>query len=87
MEDLIREIQKRGKEEYVEFEERIYDALIDRDQKVIDDYQKLSDTISKSNTDILDSLQESIDLERQIRDNTKTEEDIAEKRSSSCLST
>ena len=79
MEDLIREIQKRGKAEYVDFEQRIYDALVARDQKVIDNYQELSDTISKSNTDILDSLQESIDLERQIRDNTKTEEDLAEK--------
>jgi len=79
MEDLIREIQERGKAEYVDFEQRIYDALVARDQKVIDDYQELSDTISNSNADILDSLQESIDLERQIRDNTKTEEDIAEK--------
>ena len=43
MEDLIREIQKRGKAEYVDFEQRIYDALVARDQKVIDNYQELSD--------------------------------------------
>lgn len=79
MEDQVKEIQERGKAEYVDFEQRIYDALVARDQKVIDNYQELSDTISKSNTDVLDSLQESIDLERQIRDNTKIEEDIAEK--------
>jgi LysM repeat protein len=79
MEDLIREIKERNMQEYLEFEERVYQAIIDREQKVIDEYSALSDTISESNSNILSSLRESIDLERQIRDNTKTEEDIADK--------
>ena len=79
MKDLIREIKERNMQEYLEFEERVYEAIIDREQKVIDEYSALSDTISESNSRIVDSLRESIDLERQIRDNTKTEEDIADK--------
>ena len=79
MEDMIREIKERNMQEYLEFEERVYQAIIDREQKVIDEYSALSDTISESNSNILSSLRESIDLERQIRDNTKTEEDIADK--------
>ena len=79
MQDTIDEIKERGKSEYLDFEDRVYDALIKRDQKVIDDYQAMSDSIKDSNDRIIDQLQESIDLERQIRDNTKTEEDIADK--------
>lgn len=79
MEDLVREIKERNMQEYLEFEERVYEAIINREQKVIDEYSALSDTISESNSRIIDNLRESIDLERQIRDNTKTEEDIADK--------
>ena len=79
IEDKIVELKERGKQEYLDLEQRIYDALVARDQKVIDEYQELSDTIGESNDRVLTSLQESIDLSRQIRDNTKTEEDIAEK--------
>ena len=79
IEDKIDEIKEADKDNYLELEERIYDALVEQDQKVIDAYQELSDTMGDSNEKILNSLQESIDLERQIRDNTKTEEDIADK--------
>ena len=79
IEDQIEEIKDAEKDTYLEFEERIYEALVEADQKVIDTYQELSDTISDSNEKILNSLSESIELERQIRDNTKTEEEIADK--------
>lgn len=79
MEDLIIEIKEQGRDQLVELNNRVYDAIVAREQKTIDDYQELSDTISDSNSKILNSLQESIDLERQIRDNTKIEEDIADK--------
>lgn len=79
MEDQIKEIKEQNKDGYLELEQRIYDALVAREQSVIDEYQKLSDTIGNSNSEILNSLRESIDLERQIEQNTKTEEDINEK--------
>lgn len=81
MEDTLYEIQERGKEEALDMEERIADALYNAQQKIIDDYKELSDTISNSNDRVLSSLQDSIDLSRQIRDNTKTESDIAKKES------
>lgn len=79
MKDLIQEIRERGMKEYIDYEKRALDAIIAREQKVIDEYSALSDTINESNSNILSSLRESIDLERQIRDNTKTEQDIADK--------
>jgi hypothetical protein len=79
MEDEIQEILERSKEDYLDFEQELYDALVDHVQQYIDAEQKLSDTIKDAETKVLDHLRESIDLERQIRDNTKTEEDIADK--------
>ncbi len=79
MEDQIQEIKEQNKDGYLELEQRIYDALVAREQEVINEYQKLSDTINNSNSEILNSLRESIELERQIEQNTKTEEDINEK--------
>lgn len=79
MQDAVDELKKAQMQEYLDFEQSVYDALVNAQQKLIDEYQSLSDSIADSNSKILDNLQESIDLERQIRDNTKTEEDINEK--------
>lgn len=79
MQDTINELKKSQMQDYLDFEQSVYDALVNAQQKLIDEYQSLSDSIADSNSKILDNLQESIDLERQIRDNTKTEEDINEK--------
>ena len=79
MEDNIWEINQRGKEEYLSFEQRVLDALIAADQKIIDDLSAKFEGINSANDKILNSMQEQIDLERQIRDNTKTEDDIAQK--------
>lgn len=78
IEDEIAEIKKQAMQDYLDFEQKIYDALVQQAQQEIDDMQSFSDTLSEANSSILDSLQESIDLERQIRDNTKQEEDIAD---------
>ena len=55
------------------------DALIEQYQNEIDKLSELNDTINESNSSILNGIQESVDLSRQIRDNTETEQDIAEK--------
>ena len=55
------------------------DALIQQYQNEIDKLSELNDTINESNTNILNGIQESVELSRQIRDNTETEQDIAEK--------
>ena len=77
--DKVIELQKEGMQDYLDFEQKVYDAIINRQQKQIDSFQDLSDKIHDSNARILDSLQNSINIQRQIRDNTNTEEDINEK--------
>lgn len=79
IEDSINEIINQQLEERVEFIETMRDLLVEQYQKRIDELSSLNDTINDSNQKILDGISESIELERQIRDNTKTEEDIADK--------
>lgn len=79
IDDKIYEEQQRGKQDYLELEERTYQALVNQQQKVIDGYKTLSDAITDANQQIIGSLRESVEMERQIRDNTKKEEDIADK--------
>ena len=77
--DKIIELQKEGMQGYLDFEQKVYDAIVNQQQELIDSYQNLSDELTESNQRILNSIQDSIDLQRQIRDNTKTEDDLNEK--------
>lgn len=79
IEDSITEIINQQLEERVDFIETMRDLLVEQYQKRIDELSSLNDTINDSNQKILDGISKSIELERQIRDNTKTEEDIADK--------
>lgn len=79
MENQVWEINQRGKTDYLEFEAKTIKALINVQQKIIDDLSAKFESINEANDNILNSMQEQIDLERQIRDNTKTEDDIAQK--------
>lgn len=77
--DKITELQKEGMQGYLDFEQKVYDAIVNQQQELIDSYQNLSDELTESNQRILNSIQDSIGLQRQIRDNTKTEDDLNEK--------
>lgn len=77
--DKITELQKEGMQGYLDFEQKVYDAIVNQQQELIDSYQNLSDELTESNQRILNSIQDSIDLQRQIRDNTKTEDVLNEK--------
>lgn len=77
--DRVTELQKEGMQDYLDFEQKVYDAIVNQKQELIDNFQNLSDKIADSNSKILDSIQRSIDLQRQIRDNTQTEQDLNEK--------
>lgn len=77
--DKIIELQKEGMQGYLDFEQKVYDAIVNQQQELIDSYQNLSDELTESNQRILNSIQDSIGLQRQIRDNTKTEDDLNEK--------
>lgn len=79
IEDQIIELQKRGKKEYLTLEERVFDALQKQKEDLIDQAQKESDALARSASEILEEISKQVEETRRIRDNLKTEEDLAEK--------
>ena len=75
----IQEIQERFIKEYIDFEKRVIDAMVSERKEQIDALSKINDSLSDTNSRLLDAVQKSLDKQRQDRENTKTEEDIAEK--------
>lgn len=73
----IHDLEDMWRDSYVDFEQRVLDAVISSYQKVIDNYTDLNTTITESNNNILRSIETEISLQRQIRDNTQTEDEIA----------
>ena len=78
IQNQIEELENIWRDTFTDFEKRVYEAIVKSYQDVIDNYSELNDTLNNSNQAILDSLQKEISLQRQIRDNTKTEEQIAD---------
>ena len=78
IEDKIEELRDEVVESYLSFEDRVMEAVVNEYQEQIDAFQAMSDEISNTTSKVLDSIKEEIDLARQIRDNTKTEEEISD---------
>lgn len=78
IEAQIRQLENIWREQFIDFEKRVLDALVKSYQRIIDNYSDLNDTVTRTNNDILTALQEEVALERQIRDNTKAEEAISD---------
>lgn len=78
IEDKIEELREEAIDNYLTFEDRVMEALVNSYQQEIDDFKELSDTIKSTTDDVIKNIQEDVALARQIRDNTKKEEDIAE---------
>ena len=74
----IKAIVDQAMEDRIAYVDAMREAMISQYQKQIDKLSALNDAINESNQRIFDSLQQQIDLERQIRDNTKTEDEIAQ---------
>lgn len=74
----IAELEKRYLQEYIDLQKRVYDAVVYSYQQQIDQLTSLNETLDDSNSQILSSLQKEIELQRQIRDNTDTENSIKE---------
>lgn len=74
----IEELQQQYLSKYLDFEKRVMDAVVAQYQENIDNLSELNDTINSTNADIISSMQEQINLERQIRDNTQKEQDISD---------
>lgn len=77
--DQLEELQKTGRDEYLELEKTIYDAIVAREEALIEGMQKVSGSIDEANSDLLSGLQKSISKMRQDRQNQDTEKDISEK--------
>ena len=78
IEDRIEELRDEVVESYLDFEDRVMEAVVNEYQEQINAFETMSDGISDATNKMLDSIKEEIDLTRQIRDNTKTEEEISD---------
>ena len=81
MEDTIQELADEAIESYMSFEERVYDAVVSYYERAIDEFESLSNTIDSSTDKVLDGISSQIEAERQMRENEKTEQEIADKES------
>ena len=79
IEDDIYDLQQAYREAYSEFSDRVHDALVKSKQEQIDGLKDFSDALSNEQSAIMDALNEQIELERRIRDNTEKESEIADK--------
>ena len=79
IEDSIIAIVDAQLEARVELITTLKEAVVEQYQRQIDKLSELNNTINDSNSNILDGIQDSISLSRQIRDNIEAEENIAEK--------
>lgn len=77
--EAIDEIKETGRDEYLELEQNIFDALKEREQKQIDELSSINDSLNTATDKLLTSLAEAINEQRQARENERTEEDIVDK--------
>lgn len=79
IDDKLYELTQRGRDEYIDFQKDVYNALIKQRQDEIDKYSEYISTLAEAKSDILDALRKYIDKQRQERDNTEREKEIADK--------
>ena len=79
IESTLQEIEKRGRDQYISLEDRIRDALIKQIQDRIDELSASNEGINTANQNLLQSIQDTLSLQRQERENAKTEEELTNK--------
>ena len=79
IEDQMEEIRLRGRDEYIDLENKIKDAIVAERQEEIDKLGEINNSINDTNAELIDSIQKAFDKQRRERDNQRTEEDLAEK--------
>lgn len=77
--NALEDIQKKGRDAYRDLEDRVYDAIVYREQERIDKLEQINDAIDEANSSLVDAIQKNIDKIRQDRENQETEDDIAKK--------
>ena len=79
IEDERLELVKIGAEEATEFEQKVLDALVQKEQEQIEELSRLNDAITGANSKLISTLQKNLDQIRQDRENEKKEEELGEK--------
>ena len=77
--DEMKEIRNRGRDEYVQLEQRTLDALVNYYQIQIDEIATINDTIHDTNNKLINSIQDSVQKIRQDRTNAEKEQSIEDK--------
>lgn len=79
IEDEVHEINETGRDEYLNLEQEVTDALRESYQKQIDELSNINKSINDANSRLIEAMQSSIEKDRQARENERTEEEIADK--------
>ena len=79
IEDQRLELVKAGAEEATQFEEKVLDALMQKEQEQIDELTRLNEAITEANSKLISTLQNNLEKIRQDRENEKKEEELSEK--------
>lgn len=77
--DTVQDIYDDSRQNYLDFENRVLEAVVNQYQLEIDRLTEIDSSINDSNSKLLDSIQKSIDEQRQARQNTETEENLTDK--------
>lgn len=75
----VKEIRFRGRDQYVEIENKIRDALIWYYTEQIDELEKIGETIEDTNSKLISSIQDTVAKQRQERQNQETEQNLSDK--------
>ena len=79
IEDEVHEINETGRDEYLDLEQEVADALRESYQKQIDELNNINESINDANSRLIAAMQSSIEKDRQARENEIAEEEIADK--------
>ena len=79
IEDRIEEVKELGKEEYLDFENAVKDAIIFAYQEEIDKLSEINESINDTNTQLIDAISKQVNRIRQQRENERTEQELQEK--------
>lgn len=80
IQDSVDDIENRGRDATSEIYDQVKEGLIKERQNQIDELQNINDSIQEAQSALVEQMQKQIDEARQARENDKTEEDIADKR-------
>ncbi len=79
IEDERLELVKIGAEEATEFEQKVLDSILQKEQEAIDELSRLNDAVTEANQKLISTLQDNLEKIRQERENERTEEELGEK--------